>query len=203
MLSHLPKPLLRGILKAMPRSMDWFSGLRFAGLTALVFSISLLVGGCRQSGNTFDMSAHAARWAAAKSSAQQQLAEVPPPLKDTYASIDQESQWQNPLLSIEQNMIQLRIYLPDENSSSIDRGGITRLRSARKLVVNIRLADLPRALSSLPDGAWPYGRVVAIGRDHEDPQHRAWFQNHLNITIRTLQDMGVVVDDWNHPAMMP
>ena len=187
----------------MPRSIGWFSGLRFAGLTALVFSVSLLVGGCRQSGNTFDMSAHAARWAAAKTSARQQLAEVPPPRKDIYASIDQESRWLNPFLSIEQNMIQLRIYLPDENSSSIDRGGITRLRAARRLVVNIRLAELPRALSSLPDGAWPYGRVVAIGRDPGAPQNRAWFSNHLEITVRALQDMGVVVDDWNHPAMMP
>jgi hypothetical protein len=100
-------------------------------------------------------------------------------------------------------MIQLRIYLPDENASPIDRGGITRLSSARKQVVNVRLAELPRALSALPDGAWPYGRVVAIGREKETPQNRAWFPDHLAITVRALQDMGVVVDDWNHPAVLP
>ena len=106
-------------------------------------------------------------------------------------------------ISVEQNMIQVRIYLPDENASPIDRGGITRLSSARKQVVNVRLAQLPRALSSLPDGAWPYGRVVAIGKEKDTPQDRAWFPNHLDITVRTLQDMGVVVDDWNHPVALP
>jgi hypothetical protein len=149
------------------------------------------------------MSRHATKWAAAKTSARQELTQIQLPLKSVYLPINQEPRWQNPFLSVEQNMIQLRIYLPDENSSPIDRGGLTRLSSARKQVVNVRLAELPRALSSLPDGAWPYGRVVAIGREKETPQNRAWFANHLNITVRALQDMGVVVDDWNHPAVLP
>ena len=144
-----------------------------------------------------------AKWTAAKTSARQELTQIPPPLKSVYLNINQEPQWQNPFLSVEQNMIQLRIYLPDENASPIDRGGITRLSSARKQVVNVRLAELPRALSSLPDGAWPYGRVVAIGREKDTPQNRAWFPNHLDITVRALQDMGVVVDDWNHPVALP
>jgi hypothetical protein len=177
--------------------------LRSAALLALAISASLAVSGCRNQGNTFDMSRHAAQWAAAETAARQELAQVPPPLKSVYLNIDQEPQWQNPYLSIEQNMIQLRIYLPDENASPVDRGGLTRMRSARKQVVNIRLAELPQALSSLPDGAWPYGRVVAIGREKETPQNRAWFPNHLEITVRALEDMGVVVDDWNRPAAMP
>ncbi|MHB1793931.1 MAG: hypothetical protein ACYCPO_03100 [Acidobacteriaceae bacterium] len=180
-----------------------FSGLRSAALLALAISASLAVSGCRNHGNTFDMSRHAAQWAAAKTAARQELAQIPPPLKSVYLNIDQEPQWQNPFLSIEQNMIQLRIYLPDENASPVDRGGLTRMSSARRQVVNIRLAELPQALSSLPDGAWPYGRVVAIGREKETPQNRAWFPNHLAITVYALQDMGVVVDDWNRPAAMP
>ena len=187
------------MLRARPR----FSGLRSAALLAVAISASLAVNGCRNSGNSFDMSRHAAKWAAAKTSARQELAQIPPPLKSVYLAIDQEPQWQNPFLSVEQNMIQLRIYLPDENASPIDRGGLTRMRSARKQVVNVRLAELPRALASLPNGAWPYGRVVAIGREKETPQNRAWFPNHLDITVRALQDMGVVVDDWNHPAALP
>jgi hypothetical protein len=178
-----------------------FSVLRSAAL--LVLSACLAVSGCRNSDNTFDMSRHAARWAAAKTSARQELSQIAPPLKSVYLNINQESQWQNPFLSVEQNMIQLRIYLPDENSSPIDRGGITRLSSARKQVVNVRLAELPRALASLPDGAWPYGRVIAIGKEKKTPQNRAWFPDHLDITVRALQDMGVVVDDWNHPAALP
>lgn len=166
-----------------------------------MLSASLAVSGCRRSSNTFDMSAHAAQWGASKSEARQELLQIPSPSKSTYLTIDQEAQWQNPFLSIEQNMIQLRIYLPDENSSAIDRGGLTRMSSARKQVLNIRLAELPQALSALPAGAWPYGRVVAIGRERETPQNRAWFPSHLEITVRTLEDMGVVADDWNHPAM--
>lgn len=180
-----------------------FSGLRFVVLLAFSICASLAVSGCRNSGNTFDMSRHAAKWAAAKTSAHQELNQIPPPLKSVYLNINQEAQWQNPFLSVEKNMIQLRIYLPDENSSPIDRGGITRLSSARKQVVNVRLAELPSALSSLPAGAWPYGRVVAIGREKDTPQNRAWFPSHLDITVRALLDMGVVVDDWNHPAALP
>ncbi|HTU50019.1 MAG TPA: hypothetical protein VMF56_05455 [Acidobacteriaceae bacterium] len=187
----------------MLRSSFRLSGLRSFLLLSLAMSASLAISGCRNSGNTFDMSRHATQWAAAKTSARQELTEIPPPLKDVYLNINQEPQWQNPFLSVEQNMIQLRIYLPDENSSPIDRGGITRLSSARKQVVNVRLAELPRALSSLPNGAWPYGRVVAIGREKDTPQNHAWFPNHLDITVRALQDMGVVVDDWNHPATLP
>ncbi|MES2222167.1 MAG: hypothetical protein V4587_14525 [Acidobacteriota bacterium] len=149
------------------------------------------------------MSHRASKWAADKIAARQELNQIPPPSKSVYLNINQESQWQNPFLSVEQNMIQLRIYLPDENSSPIDRGGITRLSSARKQVVNVRLAELPRALASLPNGAWPYGRVVAIGREKDTPQNRGWFSHHLDVTVHALQDMGVVVDDWNHPAVLP
>ncbi len=186
----------------MLRARLCFSGLQSTALLALAIFASLAIGGCRNS-DSFDMSRHAAQWTAAKTSARQELTQIPPPLKSVYLNINQEPQWQNPFLSVEQNMIQLRIYLPDENASPIDRGGITRLSSARKQVVNVRLAELPRALSSLPDGAWPYGRVVAIGREKDTPQNRAWFPNHLDITVRALQDMGVVVDDWNHPAALP
>lgn len=187
----------------MPRLSLRFSGLRCASLLALAAFTSLAVSGCRNSGNSFDMSRHTATWAAAKTSARQDLTQIPPPLKSVYLNIDQEPQWQNPFLTVEQNMIQVRIYLPDENASPIDRGGITRMSSARKQVVNVRLAELPRALASLPNGAWPYGRVVAIGREKETPQNRAWFPDHLAITVRALQDMGVVVDDWNHPTALP
>ena len=123
-------------------------GLRSVALLALSICAALAVSGCRNSANSFDMSRHAAKWAAAKTSARQELTQIPPPHKSVYLNINQEVQWQNPFLSVEQNMIQLRIYLPDENSSPIDRGGITRLSSARKQVVNVRLSELPRALSA-------------------------------------------------------
>lgn len=178
------------------------SSLRFVFLVAIAFSTSLSIGGCRNSGNSFDMSGHAAKWTAAKNAAREELVEIPPPLKNDYMGIDQEQQWQNPYLSVERHVIQIRFYYRDENSSQVDRGGLTRLQSARRQVVNVRLADLPRALSSLPDGAWPYGRVVAIGRDKLTPENRAWFPENVAISVRALKDMGVVVDDWNSRTAM-
>lgn len=93
-------------------------------------------------------------------------------------------------------MIQVRIYLPDENASPVDRGGLTRLSAARKHILNVRLADLPRALVALPDGAWPYGRVVAIDKELAPPQDQIRLNKNLGATIAALQDMGIVVDDW-------
>lgn len=146
------------------------------------------------------MSAHASSWAASKQSARQELTQIPLPAKTAYASIDQEAQWKNPFLSVESDMVQVRIFLADENSSQLDRGGMTRIASARKQVLNVRLKDLPRALAALPDSAWPYGRVVAIGKQLEPPQTRARLERNLATTTDALNDMGIVVDDWNSPA---
>lgn len=168
---------------------------RFLIFIALAASGLLLGSGCRR-GDSFDMSRRTASWNAAKNNARQELTEIPTPSKSDYAAVDQESQWQNPFLTVETAMIQLRIYLPDENSSAVDRGGMTRLSAARKHTLNVRLADLPRALTALPDGAWPYGRVVAINTQLAPPQDQKLLHKNLGITIAALQDMGIAVDDW-------
>ncbi len=174
--------------------------LRSAILTTFYLGALLLVSGCRQN-NSFNMSAHAASWNAAKTNARQELDQLPLPSKSTYLAIDHQSQWQNPFLTVETNMIQIRIYLPDENDSPIDRGGLTRLSSARKHILNVRFKDLPRALVALPDGAWPYGRVVAVSRESETPQDRTLVETNMAATIGALKDMGLVVDDWTHRGL--
>lgn len=149
------------------------------------------------------MSHRAAAWNASKSSAQQELAEIPAPSKETYLTIDQASKWLNPFLTVESNMIQIRIYMPDENSSSLDRGGMTRLSSARKQILNVRPKDLPRALTALPDNTWPYGRVVAISEEMETPQNRTRLRHNLAFTIGALQEMGIVVNNWADRGSTP
>lgn len=146
------------------------------------------------------MSRHAAAWTASKRDARQELTQIPLPKKSSYTAIDRESQWQNPFLSVESNTIQLRIYLADQNSSDFDRGGLTRLQAARKQTLNVRLKDLPRALSSLPDSAWPYGRVVAVAEALEAPRYRPQLQSNLNVTVKALEEMGIVVDDLDNPV---
>ncbi|MEO6829963.1 MAG: hypothetical protein ABI164_09130 [Acidobacteriaceae bacterium] len=169
---------------------------------ALACALLLPLGGCRSRGNPFHMSAHAAAWNASKQSARQDLSAIPLPSKSTYLAIDQQSQWQNPFLTVESNMIQLRIFLADQNSSDIDRGGMTRLSSARKHTLNIRPKDLPRALAALPSGAWPYGRVVAVGEERPGSRNRTTLANNVSVTIAALQDMGLVVDDWTDPSRL-
>lgn len=172
-----------------------FRLLRSSLLALFAISLPFLSSGCRH-GDSFDMSHNASRWSAAEFSARQELAQIPAPTKGDYQTINQESQWQNPFLTVETEMIQLRIYLPDENPSDVDRGGMTRLSAARKHTLNIRLADLPRALTSLPKGAWPYGRVIAINQELAPPQAQPQLDKNLAITIGALQSMGIVVDDW-------
>ena len=170
---------------------------------AFTFFIALLsLTGCRGHGDPYNMSARAAAWNNSKQSARQDLAEIPLPSKSTYLTIDQQTQWQNPFLTVETNMIQVRIYLADENSSDVDRGGMTRLSAARKHILNIRPKDLPRALASLPNGAWPYGRVIAVGEEQTTAQDRQQLGSNVAVTRDALKDMGVVVDDWTDPARL-
>ena len=175
--------------------------LRTAMWTMLALSSMVLVDGCRHSGDTFNLADNNAAWQASKTSARQDLTEIPPPSKNIYLTIRQEPQWLNPFLSVKRNMIQMRIYLADENASPVDRGGLTRTSAARRQVLNLSLEDLPKALSSLPNDAWPYGRVVAIGEGLESEQDRGEVRRNLEITIKALKDLGIVVDEWNGPGL--
>lgn len=177
-----------------------FLPFKKAAVSTLILGVLVAVAGCRSGANPFDMSSRAAAWRGSQQSARQELTEVPLPAKSTYLTIDRPSQWQNPLLTVDQNMIQMRIYLADENSSAIDRGGMTRISAARKHVLNIRPKDLPRALAALPDGAWPYGRVVAVGEEKPTPRSRARLAANIALTIGALREMHIVVDDWTNPA---
>ncbi len=171
---------------------------RFIFLSTITLGALLAATGCRGHGDPFNMSANPAAWTSAKNDARRQLDTVPLPSKGTHVVIDQEAQWQNPFLTVESNMIQIRIYLADQNASQVDRGGLTRLSAARKYILNVRLKDLPQALVSLPDSAWPYGRVVALSEDSATQRNQARLRNNVTVTAATLNDMDVVVDDWTH-----
>lgn len=158
--------------------------------------VFLLTNGCKRGSNSFDLPANSSSWRSSESSARELLTEIPPPSKGPYLAIRHESQWQNPFLTVNRKTIQVRIYLPDENTSSFDQGGLTRTKAARRLVLEVRLSDLPRALSSLPNESWPYGRVVAMQEGLETAQDRARLTHNVEVTMRTLNDLGIVVDDW-------
>ena len=140
---------------------------------------------------------------AVSDAARPDIATIPLPSKNLYLAVREESRWQNPFISVEDNMLLLRIYLPDENTSATDAGGITRPANARKQELNIRLRDLPRALAALPEGSWPYGRVVAVAEGYESRQDRAQIRRNVEVTLQTLHDLGVVVDEWNPNSSLP
>ena len=168
---------------------------------AFALGMFLFLSGCRHGGDAFKIPANASSWNAAKASARQELRTVPAPSKKLYIAIRREPQWQNPFLSVGRDMIQVRIYLPDENDSGLGRGGITRITAARRQVLNVRLADLPRALASLPDGVWPYGRVVAVGEGLKNAQDRMQIRHNLETTIDTVNSLGVVAEEWDGPGL--
>jgi len=124
------------------------------------------------------------------------IAEIPLPAKNAALAVVDESQWRNPFLSVGDKMLLLRIYLPDDNASQLDRGGFTRSSNARKQELSIRLRDLPRALAALPQGCWPNGRVVAIAPGFVTPQNEAQLQRNEQATLHTLQELGVPAKEW-------
>ncbi len=126
-----------------------------------------------------------------------QLAAIPLPTKSRYVDVHEPGAWQNPFLSVDAKMINLRITQADANPSTLGAGGLLRPSSARRQELQIRFQDLPTALIDLPASAWPYGRVVAIEEyPLADKASLPAIRRQIEATIRQLNDLGIVVDEW-------
>jgi hypothetical protein len=137
--------------------------------------------------------------AAATQSADQRsaLAHIPLPDKSLYINIHQPAQWKNPFLTVGTDQIDLRIILEDANPSPLGAGTLLRPEGARRQEMRIRLADLPKALIALPDGAWRYGRVVAIAESPDATRkQRPAIRRNMEAAIQQLNDLGIVVEEW-------
>ena len=94
-------------------------------------------------------------------------------------------------------MINLRIVQADANPSNLGKGSLLRPAAARRQEIQVRQADLVDALIALPEGAWPYGRVVAIEESPlADKSQRPAIRRQIELAIQQLNDLGVVVDEW-------
>ena len=72
-----------------------------------------------------------------------------------------------------------------------------RPEAARRQELQIRPADLAKALIALPDGTWRYGRVVAIAETPDaGRKDRPAIRRNMEAAIQKLNDMGVVVEEW-------
>lgn len=165
----------------------------------------LAVAGCHHPPATLARVASSATAAEHRSAAQSALIErqraalatIPLPVKSRYVDVHEPGAWLNPFLSVDSNMINLRITLPDANPSSLGAGGLLRPSAARRQELQIGFNDLPTALMDIPANSWPYGRVVALEEyPLADPSARAAIRRKMEIVLRQLNDLGIVVDEW-------
>jgi hypothetical protein len=130
--------------------------------------------------------------------ARQQMELIPPPSKTRYMAVQSLSTWENPYLTVQENIVTLHVTLADANTSDLGVGGMLRPVGARRQVLNIRISDLPASLNAVPENSWPYGRVVAIEEAHDTPQaQRPAVRRNMESAMKTLSDLGVVVYEWN------
>jgi len=138
--------------------------------------------------------------ARATATAREQIDEIPPPAKSRYLAVHTQESWQNPFLVVGRDSIRMRIILPDANPGAYGTGTMLRPADARKQELDVRLADLPNALSAVPIGAWPYGRVAAVEETPVSTRaDRPQIRRNVEATIQILNDLGIVVDEWTGP----
>lgn len=178
---------------------------RFLSFAAGVALVSAGFTGCRKEeqavtkvATTAAAAEHLAQAVSAQRDQQRgQLARVALPTKSRYVDVHEPGAWANPFLSFDAQMINLRITMADANPSQIGKGGILRPAAARHEELQIRQKDLVDALIALPEGAWPYGRVVAIEESPlADKKSRPAIRRQIEAAIQQLNDLGVVVDEW-------
>jgi hypothetical protein len=130
-----------------------------------------------------------------------ELAQIPLPSKSRYLAIHSLTAWENPYLTVQANMVTLHVMLADANTSSIGQGTMMRPVGARRQDLNIRVDKLPEALSSIPQTAWPYGRVVAVEEAHDTPAAaRPEVRRNMEAAFKTIGDLGIVAYEWQEPT---
>lgn len=123
---------------------------------------------------------------------------VPPPSKNRYLAVRSLSDWDNPFLTVRDDLLTLHVLQPDPISATMGQGTLLRPTAARRRDVTIRISDLPDALTSLPANDWPYGRVVALEEQHGlAAAERPVMRRNMEAAIKVLTDLGIVVDEWN------
>ncbi len=126
----------------------------------------------------------------------QQLEQIPPPSKNRYMTIHSFDSWENPSITVQPDMVTVRVMLADQNPSSFGSGGMLRPTGARREVVNIGLNKLGEAMSAIPPSSWPYGRVVAVEEAHQTPgKQEPLIRRNMEGIVGTLNDLGIIAYD--------
>ena len=157
-----------------------------------------VVGAAQNAVNAEHKAQAAAQAAGAKRDEQRAaLAHIPLPTKSLYVDVHEPGAWANPFLSVDADMLTLRVTMADANPSSVGQGTMLRPEAARRQEVQLRPGDLADALIALPPGAWRYGRVVAVAESpHASRNDRPKARRNVEAVIQQLNDLGVVVEEW-------
>ena len=134
--------------------------------------------------------------AAARDAYRQQLESIPLPSKTTYASIHTRSSWANPFLIVGKSSVNLTILYPPMGPSG-PSDTFLRPVGARRRELDVRISDLPDALTAVPAATWPYGRVIAVEEDPtatREDSHAV--RRNVEQTMQVLNDLGIVVYEW-------
>lgn len=134
--------------------------------------------------------------AAELESQREQLQQISLPAKSRYMAIHSFESWENPYITVQPGMLELHVTLADANPSTLGVGGMLRPIGARRQVIQIGMDKLGEAISSVPQDAWPYGRVVAIEEAHKTPPAaEPAVRRNMEAAIAKLNDLGVIVYD--------
>jgi hypothetical protein len=176
-------------------------GRRFFGAVILssVCGLMLGVSGCtRSTAAASDTRGLAAAQQRAMDEARLQMEQIPLPTKSRYLAVKSLTAWENPYLTVQGGMVTLHVVTADGNTSDLGVGGMLRPMDARRQNLNVRVSELTAALNAVPETSWPYGRVVAVEEAHEVPASaRPEVRRNMETVMKTLNDMGVVVYEWN------
>jgi len=180
-------------------------GGKIRGIAAFGLLFVIAVAGCRKEERAVEGVAQNAVKAEKQAQAKEtlidqdraELSRIPLPTKSLYIDIHDASRWANPFLVVGPDVITLRILQADANTSSLGAGTMLRPVSARRQELQLRSADLDKAIVAIPAGAWQYGRVIAIAESPEAPaSERAQVRRNLEDAIRDLNNLGLVVEEW-------
>jgi hypothetical protein len=117
-----------------------------------------------------------------------------------YVDVREPGAWANPFLSVDAEMLNLRVFLTDANPSTLGQGTLLRPDAARRQEIQLRPGDLPEALVALPSGAWRYGRVIAVAESPlASKKDRPKVRRNVEAAIQKLNDLGLVVEEWPAP----
>ena len=183
--------------------LDMLVNVRRFLLLLPVALIPLMFDGCTRTAvpSVMETRAIAAQQMQEANLARQEMELIPPPSKTRYMAVKSLTVWENPYLTVQGDMVTLHVLLADANTSDLGQGTLLRPVGARRQDLNVRVGDLPAALNAIPEGSWPYGRVVAVEEAHDVPlKARPQVRRNMEAAMGVLNDLGVVVYEWGEGA---